>query len=189
MLVSGQWMYLLGGAPVGAAFDSITGVNGTLVFSCRLNGDGTIGPWQRCTDLPRPQLSYPAWVYSDYLYTLALNSGGTVHDVFSAPVFPNGQLGVWSLVGSIGQFIVGFDGVLFRDKMVMINNSGGGIVKTISLDLSGGGKVGRVDILPGPPMWIGGMRPVLVRNRFFSIATQVVGGAPFYGQICAAKLG
>lgn len=87
-VVNGDYMYILGGT-------DLTNYLRDVQYA-PINSDGTLGSWNRTTDLPSAR-GYPTpTVLNGYLYLYGGFDGTTVYNAVNyAPLIPDGRLGAW----------------------------------------------------------------------------------------------
>lgn len=91
-------LYLIGGY-VGATSTQTTSVTlSSVVYTCVVNSDGTLGTWTTATSLPIPIAFGHSYTTRNKVFILGgFTYSGVNSNIYSAPVNADGTLGSWSL--------------------------------------------------------------------------------------------
>ncbi len=109
-----------------------------MVYSAKINSDGTLGDWIATTSLPRAVSDHSVVVYNDYLYVLGGEGWGSSSNVYSAKINSGGTLGNWvSLISLPATSLTGTAVVAYNGRLYVTGGLEGGRDQTKSVYSAG----------------------------------------------------
>ena len=92
IVISNGYIFVLGGRGGTDGYQSQS-----IVYSAKINNDGTLGSWNSVSSLPKPLAGHSAVVYQDYIYVIGGDSSidGYQSAVYVAKINSDGTLGSW----------------------------------------------------------------------------------------------
>ncbi len=91
------------------------------VYYCRINQDGSLGPWTGTTPMPEPRHHQSVHFYNDRVYIVGGVTAGNqiLSSTYSAPVSPDGSIGSWRVEASLSHPLWNHTSLLVNGELLV----------------------------------------------------------------------
>ncbi len=154
---------------------SFGGYNGSvqisLVYSAKINSDGTISAWNTLSTMPALVRNAPTVAYNGYIFIAGGYTGSYVSTVYSAQVKSDGTIGTWQTLNTLPALMADHGGVAYNGYLFVLggDQSAAAISTVYSAPIRSDGTIGTWNTLNTLPTLLIGSSAV-VGNGYIYVA-------------------